>query len=142
MLFLDSRQARDSPLSALYGNLRSILKGPVECLNFLRGGAYHLGRGERRTSITNRRRVREREEEEREDEKAWGLFGEESGLCFVSPLLLLHSFICELSPAFLPPPLSPSHTHSFVIHTYIYIYTQIFFFLSFSTHFCFITKVM
>jgi hypothetical protein len=53
----------------------------------LRGGAYLLGRGERRTSITNRRSVREREkEEEREDEKAWGLSGEESWLCFVFPL--------------------------------------------------------
>jgi hypothetical protein len=127
MLFLDSRQARDSPLSALYGNLRSILKGPVECLNFLRGGAYHLGRGERRTSITNRRRVREREEEEREDEKAWGLFGEESGLCFVSPLLLLRSFICELSPAFLPPPLSLPLTLILLLYTHTYIYTHKFF---------------
>jgi hypothetical protein len=131
MLFLDSRQARDSPLSALYGNLRSILKGPVECLNFLRGGAYHLGRGERRTSITNRRRVRERERRKREKMKKHGVCSERN-LGFV----LFPPFFC-FTPLFVNFPLlsSPrpflSLSHSFFCYTHIHIYIHTNFFLSF-----------
>lgn len=61
----------------------------------------------------------------------------ESGLCFIFPFLLLHSFVCELSLAFLPfLPLSFFN----LLHTQKKINALL---ISFSScHFCFIIKVM
>ena len=129
---------------SLCGNLRSILKGPVSQFLWGRGGRIFFEREEReqqQQQTGEREREREIKSIGAVRRGIWALF------CFVFRFLLLHSFICELSLAFLrllslstlPSPLSLSHSFVCYTDTHDFIYFSLF---PSPRRFCFITKVM